>query len=102
MATSDSTSGALPVIACTSRARWKAWLRKQHSTSPGVWLEIGRQGSGIDSVSYAEALEVALCFGWIDGQKAAGDQQRWRQRFTPRKPRSRWSKINRAKATELI
>ena len=68
----------------------------------GVWLEIAKKGSEIDSVSYADAIEVALCFGWIDGQKAAADDDHWLQRFTPRKPRSRWSKINRDKATDLI
>jgi uncharacterized protein YdeI (YjbR/CyaY-like superfamily) len=93
---------SLPVIAFTSRAKWKAWLAKQHSTSSGLWLEIAKKGSEIDSVSYAEAIEVALCFGWIDGQKAAADDDHWLQRFTPRKPRSRWSKINREKATALI
>jgi uncharacterized protein YdeI (YjbR/CyaY-like superfamily) len=67
-----------------------------------VWLEIAKKGSEIRSVSYAEAIEVALCYGWIDGQKAAADAERWRQRFTPRKPRSRWSKINCQKATDLI
>jgi uncharacterized protein YdeI (YjbR/CyaY-like superfamily) len=93
---------SLPVIAFTSRAKWKAWLAKHHSTSSGLWLEIAKKGSEIDSVSYAEAIEVALCFGWIDGQKAAADDDHWLQRFTPRKPRSRWSKINRDKATALI
>jgi uncharacterized protein YdeI (YjbR/CyaY-like superfamily) len=92
----------LPVAAFASRAKWKAWLEKNHATSPGVWLEIAKKGSALTSVSYAEAIEIALCYGWIDGQKAAADDDRWRQRFTPRKPRSRWSKINREKATELI
>ena len=64
-------------------AKWKAWLAKHHTTSPGVWLEIAKKGSAFDSVSYAEAIEVALCYGWIDGQKAAADDDRWRQRFTP-------------------
>jgi uncharacterized protein YdeI (YjbR/CyaY-like superfamily) len=97
-----TTRDSLPVIAFASRAKWKAWLAKHHSTSSGVWLEIAKKGSAVESVSYAEALEIALCYGWIDGQKAAFDELRWLQRFTPRKPRSRWSKINREKATELI
>jgi uncharacterized protein YdeI (YjbR/CyaY-like superfamily) len=67
-----------------------------------VWVEIAKKGSAVDSLSYAEAVEVALCYGWIDGQKAAVDEHRWLQRFTPRKSRSRWSKINRQKATELL
>jgi uncharacterized protein YdeI (YjbR/CyaY-like superfamily) len=98
MAARDS----LPVVAFASRAKWKAWLAKHHASSPGVWLEIAKQGSGIASVSYPEAIEIALCYGWIDGQKAAVDDDHWRQRFTPRQPRSRWSKINREKATQLI
>jgi uncharacterized protein YdeI (YjbR/CyaY-like superfamily) len=67
-----------------------------------VWLEIAKGGATTASVTYAEAIEVALGYGWIDGQKAAGDEQHWLQRFTPRTPRSRWSKINREKATDLI
>jgi len=90
------------VVAFASRAKWKAWLAKHHETSPGVWLEIAKKNAGIDSVTYAEALEVALCFGWIDGQKAAADDSRWLQRFTPRSPRGSWSKINREKATAML
>jgi uncharacterized protein YdeI (YjbR/CyaY-like superfamily) len=90
------------VLPFASRARWNAWLARHHASSDGVWLELAKRGSGIPSVTYAEAIEVALCYGWIDGQKAAGDDERWRQRFTPRTARSRWSKINREKATELI
>jgi uncharacterized protein YdeI (YjbR/CyaY-like superfamily) len=67
-----------------------------------VWPEIAKAGATVPSVTYAEAIEVALCYGWIDGQKATGDELHWRQRFTPRTPRSRWSKINRQKATDLI
>jgi uncharacterized protein YdeI (YjbR/CyaY-like superfamily) len=93
---------SLPVLAFASRAKWRAWLAKHHATSPGVWLEIAKKGSALDSVSYADAVDVALCYGWIDGQKAAADDACWLQRFTPRKPKSRWSKINREKATALI
>lgn len=96
------TPDSLPVVAFASRAKWKTWLAKNHSTSAGVWLEIAKKGSALTSVSYPAAIEIALCYGWIDGQKAATDEERWRQRLTPRKPRSRWSKINREKATELI
>ncbi|MBV9282026.1 MAG: YdeI/OmpD-associated family protein [Chloroflexi bacterium] len=92
----------LPVISFPSREAWEAWLAEHHSTSKGLWLKIARKGSGIDSVSYAEALEVALCYGWIDGQKDKLDERHWLQRFTPRGPRSKWSKINRDKATALM
>ena len=97
-----SPRDSLPVIAFASRAKWRTWLAKHHATAAGVWLEIAKKGSDLATVSYADAIEVALCFGWVDGQKAAVDDDRWLQRFTPRTPRSRWSKINRDKATELI
>jgi uncharacterized protein YdeI (YjbR/CyaY-like superfamily) len=89
-------------MAFASPADWAAWLAEHHEDSEGLWLKIARKGSGVDSVTYAEAVEVALCHGWIDGQKRALDDAQWLQRFTPRKARSRWSKINRDKATELI
>jgi uncharacterized protein YdeI (YjbR/CyaY-like superfamily) len=91
-----------PVLAFASRAEWEAWLARQHTTSSGLWLQIAKKGSGVASVSYAEALDVALCYGWIDGQKGKLDERCWLQRFTPRKARSPWSKINCAKAAELI
>lgn len=97
-----SATNALQAVAFASQAKWKAWLARHHSSSAGVWLEIAKKGSGIASVSYAEAIEAALCYGWIDGQKAALDDERWRQRFTPRTQRSRWSQINRDTATALI
>jgi uncharacterized protein YdeI (YjbR/CyaY-like superfamily) len=92
----------LPVISFPSREAWERWLGAQHATSGGLWLKIAKKDSGIDTVSYAEALEVALCYGWIDGQKGKLDDEYWLQRFTPRKPRSKWSRVNRDKAVELI
>jgi uncharacterized protein YdeI (YjbR/CyaY-like superfamily) len=92
----------LPIMPFTSRKVWETWLEKHHTTSAGLWLKIAKKGSGIETISYAEALEVALCYGWIDGQKASFDEDYWLQKFTPRRPRSKWSKINRQKATELI
>ena len=97
-----STKTDLPIIPFASREAWKEWLEEQHATSNGLWLKIAKKGSGVDTVSYAEALEVALCYGWIDGQKASFDEDYWLQRFTPRRPRSKWSKVNRQKATDLI
>jgi len=91
-----------PVLAFASRAEWEAWLARQHATSSGLWLQIAKKGSGAASVSYAEALDIALCYGWIDGQKGKLDERYWLQRFTPRKAKSPWSKINCAKAAELI
>jgi uncharacterized protein YdeI (YjbR/CyaY-like superfamily) len=81
---------------------WAAWLDERHATSSGLWLQLAKKGSGESSLSYAEALEVALCYGWIDGQKAPLDDRWWLQRFSPRRPRSRWSQINRRTAERLI
>lgn len=93
--------GELPTIAFPSAAAWDAWLDEHHATSDGVWLQLAKKGTDGPSVTYAEALEVALCHGWIDGQKAGLDGHAWRQKFTPRRARSRWSQVNRDKAVEL-
>jgi uncharacterized protein YdeI (YjbR/CyaY-like superfamily) len=92
----------LPVRAFSSAADWHAWLEAEHAISDGCWLKIGKKTATEPSVSYAEALEVALCFGWIDGQKRGLGEDHWLQRFTPRRPGSRWSKINTDKAEALI
>lgn len=75
---------------------------KHGASSGGVWLQLAKKGAPLTSVSYAEALEVALCHGWIDGQKKSYDADSWLQKFTPRGARSIWSKINREKALGLI
>jgi uncharacterized protein YdeI (YjbR/CyaY-like superfamily) len=95
-------TGDEQTLTFASRDAWEAWLAREHQTAPGVWLAIAKKGAGVDSVSYAEAVEVALCFGWIDGQKRKLDDRHWLQRFTPRAARSKWSQVNRQKATELI
>ncbi len=92
----------LPVLEFGSRAAWESWLDAHHAAAPGAWLKIAKKGSGAESVSYAEALEVAICYGWIDGQKGRLDDVHWLQRFTPRRPGGKWSRINTDKATELI
>ena len=92
---------SLPVRRFASRAAWEKWLAANHERSPGVWIEFARKGSGLASVTYAEALEVALGYGWIDSQALSVDEKRYRQRFTPRRARSRWSKINRATVERL-
>jgi uncharacterized protein YdeI (YjbR/CyaY-like superfamily) len=94
--------GGLPISAFPSRETWAAWLEENHADSPGVWLAHPKKGGGAAGVSYAEALEVALCFGWIDGQKGKLDERFWLQRFTPRRPGSVWSRVNRDKALDLI
>ena len=93
--------GGLPVIPFADAAAWEAWLDANHATSKGLWLKLAKKGSGIASVTYAEALDVALCFGWIDGQKGALDERHWLQRFTRRGKASRWSQINRERALVL-
>ena len=97
-----SAKGDLPVISFASRGAWEEWLAEEHATSDGLWLKLAKVGAGIDSVSYAEAVEVALCYGWIDGQAASLDEAYWLQRFTPRRRRSKWSRINRDRASGLI
>jgi uncharacterized protein YdeI (YjbR/CyaY-like superfamily) len=92
----------LPVVEFANRAEWATWLAAEHAASAGVWLKIARKDGGAESVSYSEALDVALCHGWIDGQKDRLDERFWLQRFTPRTPRSRWSKRNRERAEALI
>jgi uncharacterized protein YdeI (YjbR/CyaY-like superfamily) len=97
-----SNDDSFPTLHFSSQAEWEAWLDEHASATPGVWLQLSKKASRIPSVTYGEALESALCYGWIDGQKATGAEGFWRQKFTPRSPRSRWSKINREKAALLI
>src|SRR5207247_1737787 len=85
-----------------SQVAWEEWLAANHSTSKGLWLKIAKKDSGIESVSYTAALESALCYGWIDGQKAALNEYFWLQKFTPRGRRSKWSRLNCDKAAELV
>ncbi len=96
------TSTDLPMMQFESAQQWEDWLRENHATSPGVRLQIAKKGSDYNTLTYAEALDVALCYGWIDGQKQALDDNFWLQRFTPRRPRSAWSKVNTEKAAALI
>jgi uncharacterized protein YdeI (YjbR/CyaY-like superfamily) len=92
----------LPTKPFASKTKWADWLAKQHDKSRGVWLKLAKKDSGIASVTYEEALDVALCYGWIDGQKKGFDKRYWLQKFTPRGPKSIWSKINTEKAERLI
>lgn len=85
-----------------SRQEWETWLDANHARADGVVIRFARKGSGIPTVTYAEALDVALCYGWIDGQAWKGDETHYRQRWTPRRKRSLWSKRNCAKADALM
>jgi uncharacterized protein YdeI (YjbR/CyaY-like superfamily) len=92
----------LPTLFFESQAAWRKWLAANHAKAPGVWIKYARRAAGVKSITYAEAVEEALCHGWIDGQAQSGDETYYLQRFTPRAARSKWSQINRAKALALI
>ena len=92
----------LPVLPFETWQDWEAWLAEHHAESKGAWLKLAKKGTNIPSVSYAEALDSALCYGWIDGQKGSFDEQYWLQKFTPRGPKSGWSKINCDKVAALM
>jgi uncharacterized protein YdeI (YjbR/CyaY-like superfamily) len=98
---SDSL-GNLPIVFCERQADWAVWLQENHATSDGVWLRLAKKSSGLRSVTYDEALEIALCYGWIDSQSRGYDQQFSLQKFTPRRAKSVWSRINREKAQRLM
>lgn len=96
------TADELPVLRCPDAAAFEAWMEAEHASAPGVWLEFARKASGIPTITYDEALDIALCFGWIDGQAKSVDETWYRQRFTPRRRRSKWSLRNVEKVTALI
>ena len=102
MASAQDLPKEPPLVHFAEARLWAAWLDEHHATSSGVWLRIAKQASTTASVTYDEALEVALCYGWIDGQKKSYDDASWLQKFTPRGLKSIWSKVNRAKAEKLI
>jgi uncharacterized protein YdeI (YjbR/CyaY-like superfamily) len=97
-----SSSTEPPVKAFRTRAAWEKWLAGHHGDEAGVWMKFAKKGTGVTTVTYAEALEVALCYGWIDAQARSFDETYYLQRFLPRRKRSKWSKINRDSATRLI
>lgn len=92
----------LPKLPFASAAEWERWLEDNHAEAGGVWIEMAKKGTGIESVRYPEVLEGALSFGWIDGRREALDERYFLQRYTPRRPRSRWSRINRDTAERLM
>ncbi len=91
-----------PIRFFATQAEWAAWLEKNHRKDSGLWLRLSKKGAGQRSITYSEALEIALCYGWIDGQKRGESEEAWLQRFVPRAAKSIWSKINRGKADSLI
>jgi len=102
MPTKTTSTSELPTLPFVTREAFADWLAEHHATSAGIWIRFAKIPSGIASIRYAEALEVALCWGWIDGQSRRVDETWYVQKFTPRRARSMWSKINCARATALI
>jgi uncharacterized protein YdeI (YjbR/CyaY-like superfamily) len=92
----------LPILECPTESHWEQWLDDNHASSAGVWLKMAKRDSGASTVNHAQALDVAICFGWIDGQVRRFDETYFLQRFTPRGPRSKWSQINTQHAGRLI
>ena len=96
------TSSEKPTLFFTGKSAWSRWLASNHAKSSGVWLRFAKKASGVKSLTYAEALDSALCYGWIDGQAKSDGDDHYLQKFTPRGKRSIWSKRNRDKALALI
>jgi uncharacterized protein YdeI (YjbR/CyaY-like superfamily) len=92
----------LPIVLVPDQEAWREWLEENHASTPGAWLKLAKKSSPTKTVTYGEAVEEALCYGWIDGQARGFDEHFYIQRFTPRRTRSKWSQINREKAEGLI
>ena len=93
---------ALEILTFKSPSAFRNWLEKNHAATEGIWLRVFKKDSREQSITYGEALDQALCYGWIDGQKKAHDEHSWLQKFTPRRPKSGWSKMNTRHAERLI
>jgi uncharacterized protein YdeI (YjbR/CyaY-like superfamily) len=102
LTTGKSISGDLPIVLFETPEQCAAWLQENHATSKGLWVRLAKKATGITSINYNQAVEGALRYGWIDGQKKSYDETSWLQKFTPRGAKSIWSKINREKAQALI
>ncbi len=97
-----SKTAEIQIISFKSQARFRKWLEKNFTLTEGIWMQIYKKDSGIATITYAEALDEALCFGWIDGLKKSYDKESWIQKFTPRRVRSKWSKINTQHVERLM
>lgn len=96
------TKNGLEIIQLADQTAWERWLERNHERDEGVWVKFAKKASPVRTVTMGEAVEAALCFGWIDGQSAGYDEHFVLGRFTPRRRRSKWSEVNRTKATALI
>lgn len=92
----------LNIVECPDDASWERWLEQHHADASDAWVKIAKKGSGVPSVHYPEVLDTAICFGWIDAVRRPLDETYFLQRFAPRRPRSKWSQVNRDKAQALI
>ncbi len=100
--TEELTKDGLPILPFARQSDFEAWLGQYHSVDKGIWLKFAKKGSGIASVSLEEAIESALCYGWIDSRLSSFDQRYYLIKFCPRLPKSKWSRMNREKAEALI
>ena len=98
----NEEKAGLPIVAFANAAALEQWLDAQPPNSPGLWIKFAKAASGLASVTKPEAIDAALCRGWIDGQLDKYDDEHWLIRFTPRKSRSKWSQVNRTRAIELL
>ena len=96
------SKGGLPIVEFADQTAWESWLQRNHQCRDGVWMKLAKKTSPVKTQTHAEALEVALCYGWIDGQAARYDEHYMLMRFTPRRRRSKWSQINRERTEQLI
>lgn len=96
------TKQGLPIVELSDHAAWERWLDEHHDSAAGVWLKLAKKGAPTTTVTQSQALEEAICFGWIDGQVGRHDQYFYLQRFTPRRPQSKWSAVNRERTERLI
>lgn len=101
-ATAKVASADFETLEFADAAAFRTWLKRNHASSPGIWIKLAKKGSGIASIVHSEAVDGALRWGWIDGQAKSIDERHWLMKFTPRRARSLWSKINRERATALI
>lgn len=92
----------LPTVAFPTREQWRAWLHEHHARAPGLHLQLAKKGTGIKTVTLDEAQEVALCYGWIDSLAGRIDDQWWTVKFTPRRPKGNWSRVNKERVERLI
>ena len=100
--THSRAPASIPIIAFASRSEWTSWLERHHALSAGPWVKFAKRRAGVRSLTYGEAVDAALCFGWIDGQRKPFDADWYIIRFTPRRARSKWSQLNRERAEALI